>query len=111
MLSENRNRLLVGMGTALLLVAIMLGFQGCQQYGSVSPKAYEVSTALYSVCNRQDQSRISVLETVIAEAYAAEQLTEAENRWLLNILEAAKAGRWQDGMTDARTMLAEQVTH
>lgn len=94
----------------LLLSGLLAGISGCQQYGPVSPRAWEIATAIYSVSNRQDPDRLPAVDTVISEAFAAQQISESEQQALRQMLTDAEEGRWQKAMEDARTMLNEQVT-
>ena len=82
---------------------------GCQQYGEVSPKAYEVAKALYSICNRKDVPRLKEVEALIVTASDSSELSASEQEWLLAIVEKARAGKWTYAMQDARVMMSEQV--
>lgn len=93
----------------LLLAGMLLILPGCQQYGSVSPQAWEIATAIYAVSNRQDAARLPAVDAVISEAFTAQQISESEQQALRQMLKDAEAGRWQKAMDDARTMLEEQV--
>ena len=100
----NSHRLTVS--SAVLLICLL---SGCQQYGEVSPRAYEISTSLYSICNRHDVGRITAAETTINSSYEAAEITEAEQQWLQDIVDKARADEWTTAMQDARTMMMEQV--
>lgn len=95
--------------TAFVVVLLAI-VSGCQQYGPVSPRASEIATAIYSVSNRRDAERIAAVEAAISEASAGQQITAPEQQSLRQMLTDAQEGRWQKAMTDARTMLNEQVT-
>lgn len=84
---------------------------GCQQYGSVSPRAYEIAKSLYSICNRTDVERIIVVERTITDSHAESAITDAEKEWLLEIVEKARAEDWTTAMQDARLMMMEQVEY
>ena len=97
-------------GVALaLLVALGLSV-GCSRYSEISPTAYEYSKALYSVCNRQDETRLALIAEQIASARAAAQLQEAEADWLGDIIASAQAGDWQVAARDARQLMEAQVS-
>lgn len=95
----------------ILTVAVLLCCltAGCQQYGEVSPKAYEVATALYSICNRQDEPRLVKVEQTISTGAESSELSASEKEWLLAIVEKARAGEWSYAMQDARVMMTEQI--
>ena len=90
----------------LLIGALLLWLN--RGYGPVSDRAYEISSALYSVCNRHDESRIEKLEMLIEENLAAEEISETESDWLTDILQAAKAGKWKTAMRQARRLMQAQ---
>lgn len=90
------------------LVSVSL-LAGCSRYGEVSPRAYEISTSLYSICNRHDDTRITSVETVIADSLAAGEISSTEEQWLLDIVAKAKASDWTTAMQDARVMMMDQV--
>ena len=87
-----------------LLIAL-----GCNQYGEVSPRAYEISTSLYSTCNREDAARVAAVKKVIADSLEDEAITPTEEAWLMEIVKKAEANDWATAMQDARTMMIEQV--
>ena len=94
---------------ALVLLVVSFFVIGCNQYGEVSPKAYQISSALYSVCNRKDESRLGSVEQLIADAATAEELSSSEHDWLLAIVEAGRGGNWDSAAKDARRMMEEQI--
>jgi len=97
-------------GAALLCAVICLPFaSGCQEYGTVSVSAYQVATAVYSTCNRQDTQRLPVIRTKIDELHTSGNLTAKESNWLTAMVALADNGDWESAMLDARTMLDEQV--
>ncbi len=92
-----------------LVLLVTVAQIGCDRYGEVSPRAYEISSSLYSICNRHDAARIAAVETVINESHAAAEITATEQEWLLEIVEKARADEWTIAMQDARVMMMEQV--
>ncbi|MGI9429041.1 MAG: hypothetical protein ACR2NM_10310 [Bythopirellula sp.] len=96
--------------TVLLAALIALGFSaGCARYSTVSHEAYQYSKALYSVCNRQDEPRLTMVAEQIETARAAQQLQKTEADWLTDIVATAQAGDWQDASKDARRLMEAQV--
>lgn len=91
-------------------LALMM-LSGCQQYGDVSPRAYEIAKSLYSICNRSDVERIVVAEQTIHDSHAEAAITDSEKEWLLEIVEKARANDWARAMEDARVMMMEQVEY
>ena len=93
--------------SVMLLTSLVL--PGCSRYGEVSPRAYQISTSLYSICNLHDNARIAAVEAVIAESAKEREITASEERWLLDIVQKAKASEWKTAMQDARVMMMDQV--
>lgn len=90
------------------LVAIVLA-AGCSRYSTVSPVAYQYSKALYSVCNRHDEPRLTDVAAQIETARGQEELSDQEADWLADIVATAQAGEWQDATQDARQLMETQV--
>ena len=96
----------------LVFVALTLTLLiGCQRYGSVSPRAYEIAKSLYSICNRNDTDRIAVVEQTINDSHTEAAITDAEKDWLLDIVEKARGHDWTAAMQDSRLMMMEQVEY
>ena len=97
--------------TAVLLAALAsLGVStGCARYAEVSPEAYQYSKALYSICNRKDEPRLTQVAEQIETARAAAELQETETGWLTEIVVTAQSGAWEDATQDARRLMEAQV--
>lgn len=93
-------------GLLLLLVLLPVG---CSRYGEVSPRAYQISTSLYSICNRKDGGRLETVEKLIASSLGSDEISSSESEWLLDIVEKAKSSDWTGAMQDARVMMMDQV--
>lgn len=92
------------------LVAGYLLF-GKRGYGEVSDKAYDITTALYSVCNRQDATKLAGVEALLATAQSDATLSAAESEILQAILRTAQAGDWESATRETRTLLEDQVKY
>lgn len=97
-------RLLLSLGC--LAVASVVG---CARYEKVSPEAYEYTKALYSVCNRHDEPRLSTVALQIETAATESQLSGQEADWLYDIVSTAQSGEWQEATRDARRLMEAQV--
>jgi hypothetical protein len=93
----------------LVTILLMFVITGCQQYGEVSPNAYEIARSLYAACNQKDESRLAKLDVLISDNLKMTEITESEAQWLSTIVETARSGDWTVAMQNARTMLAEQI--
>jgi len=95
---------------ALLTLLILLTLDvGCGRDRPVSPAAYQYTKALYSVCNRHDQPRLTNVAKQIDAARDEAQLTATEADWLDAIVATAQAGAWQAATEDARRLMEAQV--
>lgn len=94
--------------TLPLTCAFLVSCVGCG-YPKVSPKAYEISKALYSVCNLKRQDDLDKVSDVISQAVSTSELTESEAEWLMVILEQARAGDWEAAALEARSVLQDQT--
>jgi len=79
-------------------------------YGEMSPKGYEYATALYSICNRKDEPRLTELEKLVTTSLDQSELVEAEARWLLDIAKQARSGDWDAALSETRRLMEDQVT-
>ena len=92
-----------------MLVFVCLSFcLGCG-YPEVGPKAYEISKALYSVCNLKRQDDLDRISEAISRAASNSELSESESGWLMAIVEQARSGEWEAAAEEARSILQDQV--
>lgn len=94
--------------TALIAVIGLFTGQGCS-YPEVSPRTYEISKALYSVCNLKRKAELDKVEDAISAAVTASELSENESKWLMAIVERARSGEWEEAAEEARAILQDQV--
>jgi hypothetical protein len=80
-------------------------------YGEVSDKTYEIATAMYSVCNRQDTAKLTSIDQLVQRGTADSSITVEEATMLREILELAQAGDWQTATNDARRLMNDQVKY
>ena len=91
------------------LLLVFTGVVGCSRYSAISPEAYQYTKALYSVCNRRDELRLTNVAQQIDTARAESQLTANEADWLDEIIIVAQAGNWQEATRNARQLMEAQV--
>jgi hypothetical protein len=94
--------------TPLLAASLFLA-AGCGGYGEVSPAAYDIATALYSISNGRAADRLAEINTKIEAARASGDLTEQEASWLSAIVSDARNGDWAVAAKESRRILADQV--
>lgn len=81
---------------------------GCG-YPEVSPQAYDITKALYSVCNLKREGDLDKVTDTISKAVTNSQLSEDESEWLLAIVEKARNGEWEVAAQEAHSILKDQV--
>jgi hypothetical protein len=94
-----------------ILLVVAYFFFGNRDYGEVSDKAYEFATALYSVCNRQDASKLAGIESLLASAQSNDSLSSEEADMLQEILQKAKSGDWAIAASETRSLMVDQVKY
>ncbi|QDT29698.1 hypothetical protein Enr10x_50530 [Gimesia panareensis] len=95
----------------LALVLFLCGgllLSGCG-YPEVSPKTYEISKALYSVCNQKSQERLEAVEELIQSSLEQEEISEREAEWLGEIIRQARQGEWEAALRETRQIMEDQV--
>lgn len=96
---------------ASLLLLLVFLLMPRWKYGEVTELTYEISSALYSSCNRQDEARLPAIAAQIQSATEGNQLSTKEARWLQEILDLAQEGNWQKARQKARHLMQDQVRY
>ena len=94
-------------GFALTMLA-MVSLSGCG-YPEVSPKTYEISKTLYSVCNQKSKERLAVVEEMIQSSLEKEEISESEAGWLNEIITKAQNKEWESAMLESRRIMEDQA--
>ena len=70
---------------------------------------YQITVALYRICNQQDQSGLAKISALVEQQ--AEQTTtdRSQIEALQSVVLQARAGSWQQAMQACRDLLDEQV--
>ncbi|QDU17329.1 hypothetical protein CA11_51700 [Gimesia maris] len=101
-----RNRIVLF--STMLLLLTLLPLSGCG-YPAVSPKTYEISKALYSVCNQKSTERLETVEELIQTSLEKNEITEREAGWLNAIVTSANEGSWETATQEARRLMEDQT--
>ncbi|NQV27353.1 MAG: hypothetical protein HQ518_23645 [Rhodopirellula sp.] len=88
--------------------SILVCCVGCG-YPEVSPKTYEISKALYSMCSLKREQDLARVTDVISQARDAQELSDSESAWLMAIVGQAQKGKWQSAASEARKILEDQT--
>lgn len=89
----------------LLIAALSIG---CG-YSEVSPATYQYAKALYSVANRQASGPLDDIGAKIAAAQDAGEINARERKYLDEILDDARAERWEAATQAARSLMEAQI--
>ena len=92
----------------LVLLFGSLLLSGCG-YPEVSPKTYELSKALYSVCNQKSPERLDKVQALIQSSLNQEEITSREADWLNGIIKQAQAGEWDEALQESRRIMEDQA--
>jgi hypothetical protein len=94
-------------GSAILVVALILGWWAWPtREVKLSREGYELSKALYSVCNLRDSQRLMNFESKLQEySLAPDEMSRVQS-----ILDLAKVEQWDAASSRARALLESQET-
>lgn len=92
----------------VLVVMAFLSLAGCG-YPEVSPKTYEISKALYSVCNQKSEERLVAVEKLIQHSLEQNEINDSEAKWLNGMITQAREGAWETAMQESRRMMEDQA--
>ncbi|QDV47977.1 hypothetical protein Enr13x_78900 [Stieleria neptunia] len=98
----------VGLALAALACAASLW------YFSRSPvqldaDGYDLTIALYRVCNQRDADALQEIESRLSEMAAAQPQGDHQREALDEVIREARQGNWRDAMITCRTLLDDQV--
>lgn len=92
----------------ILAVLTMCCVGGCG-YPRVSSRSYEITKALYSVCNQQNNDKLSTVAELISKSLEEGEISADEGRWLTAVIQQARAGAWEAATLETRQILEDQV--
>ncbi len=93
----------------LTLVCFLVSIAGCGGYDEIGPVAYDFSKALYSITNRKAEEKLDEIDQRIEVALEQGELTNRESRWLKDIVQSARDGKWGSANKASRRMMEDQV--
>ncbi|MEW4490732.1 hypothetical protein AB1L42_21800 [Thalassoglobus sp. JC818] len=91
---------------ALLLTFTLIA--GCG-YPEISPQSYDLTKALYSICNRKDEIRLAEFEQHLSKELADGSISDSEVAMLESIIQMAEGGDWENAMQECRQVMVDQV--
>ena len=93
---------------SMLVVVIVMQLNACG-YPEVSPQTYEISKALYSVCNQKSEERLQVVKKLIESSLENKEINENEAQMLNDIVAQASEDQWESAMVEARNLMQDQI--
>ena len=75
----------------------------------LSPDTYEISIALYRVCNQQDVEGLQQIQSKLSQRNNAPDTDKLSIMYLQRIVDDARAGNWNAAMRQTRDTLEDQT--
>lgn len=82
---------------------------GCGDYPEFSPKAYEISSALYATCRQKNEGNLGEIAKLTQAALEEGKISSREADWIHGIIAEAEAGDWESATQESRSILEAQV--
>ncbi|MCH9655661.1 MAG: hypothetical protein K0U86_19120 [Planctomycetes bacterium] len=92
----------------MLLMVVVVQLNACG-YPEVSPKTYEISKALYSVCNQKSEERLRAVKALIQSSLSNKEISVSEADMLNEIVAQAQADEWEEAMLESRNLMEDQA--
>lgn len=95
--------------SAMLACALSLQV-GCGGSPTLNPKAYDITSALYTACRKADPEKLAKLSKLTAESLENGEITEKESDLIIGIIAMAEAeGEWEEAARLSRELMESQV--
>lgn len=105
-----RSRLpVVGGGLAIVSLAIAFAWYSTRPPVELSEHGYDVTLALYRICNQRSDEGIKQIESELASGTGDSHANSAGDDAIRAILEQAKSGNWIDATRACRRLMDDQV--
>ena len=113
-ISENRTPVAVLIAIAIVALFAM---RGCGGYSEVNQKTYDLAQSLLQTALRRDDPRttrtradsVAVVETKMAAALEAGEISADEVAILTDIINLTKADKWDEAKRELRSLLESQI--
>lgn len=100
---------IVAGGLALAAFTIAIAWWSMRPPIELSDHSYDVTLALYRVCNQRSDEGLAKIESELAAKVADGQTPSAAEKAIQAILDQAKSGHWEDATDDCRRLMDDQV--
>jgi len=92
----------------ILAIAVCLPLIGCGNYPKISPRAFELAKLLDNACDARQPRQLENFRAMVDQSREADDITDAEKSWLLDITAIAESGQWESAAEEIRQMLLDQ---
>ncbi len=92
-----------------VVAIVLIVFLMPQRRVQLSDQGYDLTLALYRVCNQQDSVSLAKFEGQLTEAGSSAALSDESRVVITDIIAVAKSGRWMEATVACRAALENQV--
>ena len=92
------------------VICLIATLAGCSDHPKLSPKAYDLSLAVYNSCKRNNTDGLAKVKSLAETALKEQQITAKESDVIHGIIAmAVEENQWKDAARLARELLDSQV--
>lgn len=106
---RRNNSLRIGAVIVVALLASGIGWWLSQKPVVLNEREYDITIALYRVCNQRSIEGLTQIENHLNEALSTQHATNPSHIALMAMVEQAKAGQWREAAIACRQALDDQV--
>ncbi|WP_442509772.1 hypothetical protein SH528x_001369 [Novipirellula sp. SH528] len=103
------NRWAVATATLLILVLIGVAWWMYRTPVKLDEQGYDVTIALYRVCNQRSSEGLQQIEDQMREFEASQGSLGESHQVVMTMIATAKAGQWKEAAIACRQALEDQV--
>ncbi len=94
----------------LVTIALIAFFFWPRSRIELDEHGYDLTTALYRVCNQRSNEGLAKVEALMTQAEGNPVLSNSSRDALSSIIASAKAGRWEEALVSCRQSMEDQVS-
>ena len=106
---SDSNRWAVATATLLILVLIGVAWWMYRTPVKLDEQGYDVTIALYRVCNQRSSEGLQQIENQIREFEASQATLGESHQAIKSMIATAKSGQWKEAAIACRQALEDQV--
>jgi len=105
---NRRSHFYLAMTAVALLAGLSWFFWPTER--QLSPDSYELTIALYRVCNQQDLEGLQQIQKSLQQLDKATRADDQEIKLLQQIIDEAQSGKWTSAMKRTHEVLEDQTS-